>query len=379
LTEQQHNIAGGYRCRRIAPEMLVHWTDTDSALCVRDHWVYRYHYQSSTLTRVCRIPPQQPSLSGRLKDALARSALLQWLRPTAGLGHVHQTRRGDIVIIYDRIYLYRAGQSGVMAQAQASSLTPKAAAPLRGGIAEHGVSGKLYYGEYLNGHSRDIRVISFDPATQQQQVCWQFSRSEIKHVHAIHYDPYRNRLWLCSGDTDSESAIYYTDDEFATLHCLGRGSQLWRAIALWCDATGIEWGMDAGKDAPAEAMNQLYRMELDAGGAAAGEPVLLQQVGNPVYAALTGADGSVWLQTTYEPGRLQPTPEAASLWHRPAGGAWQQLLSLDYQHQPRRGVSKYGYLLLPKGTSPAGQLLYSPVNCRDGHYSLYLLQRPATD
>lgn len=379
MTEQQNSVADGYKIRRISAEMLVHWTDTESALCVRDHWVYRYHYLSGILTKVCRIPPQQTSLSGRLKDALARSALLQWLRPTAGLGHVYQTRRGDIVIIYDRIYLYRTGQLGVVATPQPSSIQPEVATPLLGGIAEHGVSGKLYYGEYLNGHSRDIRVIRFDPATQQQQVCWQFSRSEIKHVHAIHYDPYRNRLWLCSGDTDSESAIYYTDDEFATLHCLGRGSQQWRAIALWCDATGIEWGMDAGKDAPAEAMNQLYRMELDAGGAATGEPELLQQVGNPVYAALSGADGGVWLQTTYEPGRLQPTPEAAALWHRPAGGAWQQLLSLDYQHQPRRGVSKYGYLLLPKGTTPAGQLLYSPVNCRGGHYGLYLLQRPATD
>ncbi len=165
MTEQQHNIAGGYSSRRIAPEMLVHWTDTESALCVRDHWVYRYHYQSGALTKVCRIPPQQLSLTGRVKDALARSALLQWLRPTAGLGHVYQTRRGDIVIIYDRIYLYRTGQLGVVATPQPSSIQPEVATPLRGGIAEHGVSGKLYYGEYLNGHSRDIRVISFDPAT----------------------------------------------------------------------------------------------------------------------------------------------------------------------------------------------------------------------
>ncbi|WP_031565341.1 hypothetical protein [Rheinheimera texasensis] len=373
MTEQQHNVDGQYSSKLIEPEMLVHWTDPNSALCVRDHWVYRYHYQTGTLSKVCRIPPQQPSFSGRLKDALARSSLLQWLRPTAGLGHVHQTRGGDIVIIYDRIYLYPAGQNSMMAHAQVSMLTPKAAAPLRGGIAEHGVSGKLYYGEYLNGHSRDIRVICFDPATQQQKVCWQFSRSEIKHVHAIHYDPFRNRLWLCSGDTDAESAIYYTDDEFNTLYCLGRGSQKWRAIALWFDDTGIEWGMDAGKDAPAEALNQLYRVELDANGAAAGEPVLLQQVGNPVYAALTVADGSVWLQTTFEPGRLQSTPEAAALWHRTADSSWQQLLSLDYQHQPRRGVSKYGYLLLPKGTAPAGKLLYSPVNCQQGHYGLYLL------
>ena len=49
--------------------------------------------------------------------------------------------------------------------------------------------------------------------------------------------------------------------------------------------------MDAGKDAPAEAMDQQYKVELNTRGAAAGAPVLLQQVDEPVDAALTAVSG----------------------------------------------------------------------------------------
>src|SRR5690606_8868361 len=110
----------------------------------------------------------------------------------------------------------------------------------------HPFSQRVYYGEYLNGHYRDIRVCRVDIETHKVETCWSFPRSETKHIHAIHYDRFRNRLWICTGDRDHESSFYYTDDEFATVHHFAGGDQSWRAIAMLFDETGMEWGMDAG-------------------------------------------------------------------------------------------------------------------------------------
>jgi hypothetical protein len=357
----------------LSEEMVVHWSDPKSCLCVRDHWVYRYQYASRKLERVCRIPAKDQSWPGLLKDWFARSWLGQRLSPKAGLGHVGQLANGDIYIVYDRIYLYRTQQSDCVATIINHDLLPKLAAPLRGGIAVHAKSQCIYFGEYLNGHSRDIRLVQIDPVLQSVKVCATFSRQEIKHIHSVSYDPYRNRIWICTGDLDHESAFYFTDDEFNSLHKFAGGDQSWRAIGLLFDQDGMEWGMDAGKDAPATAINKLYRYDFTTE-----VRTELAVIGNPAYFVGQFSDGTAMMQTTYEPGRLQDTPEQAALWFRNQQRQWRQVLALPYLHQPRLGVSKYGYILIPSGVSPAGQLLFSPINCQSGHYQLLQLQLPTT-
>jgi hypothetical protein len=236
------------------------------------------------------------------------------------------------------------------------------ATPLRGGAAVHPLTQRVYYGEYLNGHDRDIRVCRVDVETRKVETCWSFSRSEIKHIHAIHYDRFRNRLWICTGDRDHESSFYYTDDEFATVQRFSGGDQSWRAIAVIFDETGMEWGMDAGKDAPAAAINQIYRYDFPSG-----QRSLLATIGNPAYAACEFTDGTAMMQTTFEPGRLQETPAEAALWFRGIDRQWRQCMSIPHVPHARAGGSRYASILLPSGTSPSGQLLCTPLNCEPWH------------
>ncbi len=357
---------------RIGKQLVAHWSDRHSCLCSRDHWVYRYDYQSGRLSELCRLPPAHDTLAGRLKDALARSRFYQWLRPAAGLSHLVPLANGDLLMLYDRFYHYKAGQAGKQASVIAAQFSPKLATPLRGGIAVHALSQCAYYGEYLNGHSRDIRVVRVNAARQQVEVCWTFKRSEIKHVHAVHYDPFRNRLWVLTGDTDHESAIFYTDDEFVTLHQLGGGDQRWRAIAMWFSQDFVEWGMDAGQDAPADCLNKIYRYRFEDSSLTE-----MANVGNPVYAACTLADGQVIVATTFEPKRTQATPPTAQLWRRDLNGEWSELTSFGYQRSARQGISSYGMVYLPKGELPAGQLVYTPVNSQTDDYQTCLLPLPA--
>jgi len=274
---------------------------------------------------------------------------------------------GDVVVIYDHIYWYSPALHGAYAEVLATD-GACAASPLRGGVAVHTQSQLIYYGEYLDGDC-PIRVCRINVPERKIEFCWAFERSDIKHIHAIHYDRFRNRLWICTGDLDHESTFYYTDDEFQTVHRFAGGDQSWRAIAMLFDDTGMEWGMDAGKDAPADVNNRIYRYEF-----ASSLRTERAVIGNPAYAACEFADGTAMMQTTFEPGRRQDTPEEAALWYRGRDRKWRKTLSLPYAPHPRTGVSKYGSILLPSGISPVGQLLLTPVNCSTGNYRLHLLR-----
>lgn len=340
---------------RWQPALQPVWSDADGCWCTSDQWAFRYLYGTGELRRVFRLPRKNHSLVGRAKDALARSWLRRRFAPGVGIDTLVQRASGDVVLVYDQVYWYSSAHHQGMAEALPFSGQPAMAAPLRGGAAVHGQSQQVYFGEYLNGHQRDIRVTRVDVQRRKVEVCWTFARADIKHVHAIHYDPFRNRLWICTGDLDHESAFWYTDDEFQTVHRFAGGDQTWRAIALLFDETGMEWGMDAGKDAPADAINRIYRFDF-----ATGQRTEQAVIGNPAYAACEMGRAAI-LQTTFEPGRLQDTPAAAALWLRDRPGTWRSIFEVSHQSQPRGWGGRYGALLIPRGSSPAGQLLLTPA------------------
>lgn len=353
----------------IGSDYVVHWSDQYSCLCSKDLSIYRYDFQQERLQYLCRLPAKDQSIHGKVKDWVARSSLVQKLRPSAGIGHIVQLGNGDILVVFDRIYLCKNLPKGYQVVVLPPADTGKFATPLRGGLAVHGLSQQVYFGEYLNGHSRDIAIMRVDPKTLRSVRCWQFSRAEIKHVHAIHYDPYRNRLWVLTGDTDEESAFYYSDDEFQTLQKFAGGSQQWRAIALLIYPDFIEWGMDAGQDAPADCINKIYRYHFE-------RAELTEQatVGNPVYAAISMADGSAVMATSFEPKRRQETIPCAEIWFRTAQGQWQSIAQFKYEKQSRIGVSAYGMVYLPKGELPAGKILTTPVNSQLDDYRTMLIR-----
>ena len=352
----------------VHPEMLPHWSDATGCWCTHDHWAYWFTYETSSLRKVFRIPPKFSSLQGRIKDWLARSWLKRKLKPGPGLQSLVELPSQEVLVIYDQIYLYSPARHGTCAEVLRVDIDPPMATPLRGGIAVHPRSNCAYYGEY---HDDPIgtRVARVNAAKRKVEVCWRFPRSEIRHIHAIHYDRFRDRLWICTGDKDHESSFYYTDDEFHTVHRFAGGDQSWRAIAVLFDETGMEWGMDAGKDAPADAINLIYRYDFNAA-----KRTVLANIGNPAYAASEFTNGTAMIQTSFEPGRKQDTRQEAALWFRGLDRQWRQCLGLPYAPTPRRGVSSYGFIMLPQGISPAGSLICTPVNCTQSNYTMHLLR-----
>lgn len=361
-------------CVRVAqvapwePALQPVWSDEQGCWCTSDHWVFRYDHATSRLRKVFRLPRKSHGLPGRIKDALARSWLRRRFAPGVGIDTLVQLTGGDVVLVYDQVYWYSPTRHRHVAQALPFADQPALASPLRGGAAVHGRSQHVYFGEYLNGHQRDIRVARVDVARQRVEVCWTFARRDIKHVHAIHYDRFRNRLWICTGDLDHESTIWYTDDEFQTVHRFAGGDQSWRAIALLFDETGMAWGMDAGQDAPADAINRIFRYDFSTG-------VRSEQavVGNPVYAACDVGDGTAIMQTAFEPKCKQPTLAEVALWHRGRDRQWRKAFALNHRE------GGYGMLLMPRGVVPCASALFTPDHCVRGNGLLHALHVCVSD
>jgi len=109
-------------------------------------------------------------------------------------------------------------------------------------------SGKLFFGEYFQNNDRqEIHVYGSDNG-KDWQIVYSFAAGEIRHVHGIYYDPYRKGMWLLSGDDNEESALWFSDDDFATLKPIVRGTQQARAVAIVPLKDGLLVPMDTPRE-----------------------------------------------------------------------------------------------------------------------------------
>ncbi len=88
----------------------------------------------------------------------------------------------------------------------------------------------IYFGEYFQNTERTkVSIYKSKNSGRSWEIAYEFKPDQIGHIHAIQKDPYTDKLWISSGDKDTESMIAYTEDEFKSMVIVGQGSQIWRA------------------------------------------------------------------------------------------------------------------------------------------------------
>lgn len=354
------------KIKMIRAKMIPQYSTLDYCLCSQDHFVYKFLYANHDLAKVCRIPTKNNSLVTVLKDVIARSWLYRtFFSKSFGIRHVVELPSGVILILYDRIYRYDPTKHNFCAEVVATFKELGFSPPLKNGIAIHPISHNAYFGEYVCGIKKRIRIIKISNNGQEVNTCYTFEQDEIQHVHGVHWDDYRKRLWITTGDSDNECAFYYTDDEFKTVHKFSGGDQSWRAVSLVFNADNILWGMDAGKDAPKEAVNYTYKWNFTSS-----KRTKLTSFANPTYHSTSTAANETFWGVNFEPGRKQLTEEAASIWCSDQHLNWQKLFTLPYKKSVITGVSRYGYVFLPSGIMPENTLLFNAVNVDENNFKL---------
>jgi hypothetical protein len=71
-----------------------------------------------------------------------------------------------------------------------------------------------------------------------------FDEYQINHIHSIVPDPYRNRVWILTGDLGESSGIWFTDDNFKTVNKFLVGSQSFRSCAAFPIPQGLVYATD---------------------------------------------------------------------------------------------------------------------------------------
>ncbi len=101
------------------------------------------------------------------------------------------------------------------------------------------------FGEYFRNEERQqVRVYVSTDRGYSWNVNYSFKPGEIRHIHALHKDPFEDKIWICTGDVKTEPRIAWSDDNYKTLHNIGSGSQVWRATQLVFDKDYVYWGAD---------------------------------------------------------------------------------------------------------------------------------------
>lgn len=117
--------------------------------------------------------------------------------------------------------------------------------------------GSVYYGEYHSNKKREsVSVYKKTIDTDSFKEIYKFPEKTIRHVHGLYYDIYENKIWFVTGDSDAESIIGYTSDDFKIINKVCLGSQQCRVVKMFFYKEKIIFVTDAIKED-----NNIYTMD----------------------------------------------------------------------------------------------------------------------
>ena len=215
-----------------------------------------------------------------------------------------------------------------------------------------GYDGSLFVAEYIDNFGEDRGDNQRNPVyiyrcEDIKKGIWhpvyQFDKASIRHIHAlIHDEIIKNRSWVCTGDADDESFIYYSDDEFQTLTLFAADGQNTRTCDLLFTEDFVYWGVDS-------PLKQSGIIRKSRDGA---RTDWLCDVPCPVYFGATNANGHLFFTTCVEPGP-SVTSSHTELYASVDGESFFSVFSLRADFLPQ-----YSMFHLPKGQAPDNTVVF---------------------
>ena len=321
-----------------------------------DHIVWESHDNGKNWNKVCQLPISGEKIVNFFKDKILRSAVIRKLRRNIGIHNVVVLKSGTIIIQYDKIY--RFDGNGKYAKPVFDITAKNIYGPMKNGLAYDEKTDSLYFGEYVISRPYAVRIFRGTGDGRFWERCYDFPVGRIRHIHSIIPDKYRNRIWVCAGDNNHESGLFYTDDDFKTVHVFGQGDQSWRMVSLIPIEDAIIWGSDAGQDAAADDINFIYKWDFHTN-----KRQKLMCIDKPAYFTTRLSSGLMVLGTTYEPEIRRKIDPTADIWISYDGVDWQKKLTLEYCKAKRNYGTRYALLHFPSPSSVSGDsLIFTPFN-----------------
>jgi hypothetical protein len=350
----------------IQDRLMVQYVRAGIIYASEDHWIKKSSNSGLKWNNVCRLESGSRSMVGRIKDNILRAGLPRRIRRNIGIHNVVVLPSGTILIQYDGIYRYDG--NGIFAQRVFGFRQDNIIGPLKNGFVVDDRTGNVYWGEYNIARPYSVRIFKGYNDGRKWKECYRFPLGRIRHVHSIIPDYYRDRLWICTGDSDNETALFYTDDDFQSVNLFGGGDQSWRMVSLLPCEDALYWGSDAGQDASSNVLNYIYKWDFQKN-----KRERLACIDKPAYYSTLLKDGTMVIGVHHEPKIERDVTESADLWSSTNGRTWEKVLSLPYKPSVRKNGTKYATICMPLGDNTTESLYFTPLNVRKNDFQLMKL------
>jgi hypothetical protein len=284
------------------------------------------------------------------------------LKKKNGIEAITILENGTMIAAYGGIFQGKLKEGEVVRLANTYNWTEGTL--LHQGLAHDGDS-NVFVGQYIvnKPEKPDILINMYCSRDYGEtwKVCQAFPRSAIRHIHSVSFDPYRDLVWLTTGDADHESTIRYSSDEGVSFEQLGGGSQDWRVVSMQFSPEFIYWGTDS----PGR-WNEVIKWNWETG-----DKEVLLTVRNPFYfSARDKANGRFYFSTAVEWIEADyPSSQYSELWEISSNEPPRRLLSW-----PKGELNTWGKIRFAQGDSPPGLLAFTPVNLGEHHLEAIILK-----
>ena len=210
---------------------MVHWADDNLFIA---HKANKITYIKSGVKTIIEMPTEG---LGWKRYFMGIRKLRRLLRLDKAM--IAPVNSGLVLFRFGMIYKYDANKKEWMK----STFRMNCRNPMYNGVL--GIDGVLYAAEYGNPNGIGKRIIKSDNEGLDWKVVYQFQTNEIRHIHALMYDKYTDRIWIFTGDADRECKVLITDKNFNNVEEVGSGSQEWRACHAIFKKDSVHWIMDS--------------------------------------------------------------------------------------------------------------------------------------
>ena len=102
-----------------------------------------------------------------------------------------------------------------------------------------------YFGGYLGNNEKKPVHIYHRTGVDKWEIVYTFPQGEINHIHNIVADPYRNCIWVFTGDFGEAAAIWKVTDGFNEVERVACNDQKYRACVVYALPEGLLYATDA--------------------------------------------------------------------------------------------------------------------------------------
>ena len=223
-------------------------------------------------------------------------------------------------------------------------------------------NGTIFFGEYTLNSQREHDTVLYRSKNggKNFEAILTLSKTEVRHIHFVKYDPYENCVWLGTGDRDEECKLMRSLDDGETWEMVGGGNQNWRAIGVCFTEKYLLWGTDAGS---VPDQNHIIRMDRKSF-----ESEIIADAEGPCHGCGGFADGRIFISTGVEGGENEKDRYARL--KAISDFAIKDLVAMEKDGVPL--IVQYGVMRFPLGTENSDNVVFTAMGLKKGGEVIYV-------